>query len=150
MTRNVLLMFSTDQPPDPVEELRWHAQQCAVDGTTAVVTTRVLTGLTPDRSTVAFYGSQALGNDLLARGTFVEYIPLGTDRGPEIARESPLYRRRGMPASARGFVLVKDLRLATEGEDLSSLSGRIEASGRTLTREALPAGRARAQVYYES
>ena len=81
MTRNVLLMFSTDQPPDPVEELRWHAPQCVVDDTTAVVTTRVLTGLTPDRSTVAFYGSQALGNDLLARGTFGEYIPLGTDRG---------------------------------------------------------------------
>jgi hypothetical protein len=58
MTRNVLLMFSTDQPPDPVEELRWHAPQCVVDDTTAVVTTRVLTGLTPDGSAVAFYGAR--------------------------------------------------------------------------------------------
>src|SRR5215208_475762 len=55
MTRNVLLMFSTDQPPDPVAEMRWHAERCAKDGATAVVTTRVLTGLTPGRSTVAFY-----------------------------------------------------------------------------------------------
>jgi hypothetical protein len=149
MTRNVLLMFSTDQPPDPVEEMRWHAKQCAADGTTAVVTRRVLNGLTADRSSVAFYGNQALDNRYLGRGTFVEYIPLGTDRGREIARESPLYGQRGMPGSARGFMLVKELHLATEGEDLSSLGGKIEASGRTLTREALPAGRSRAQVYYE-
>lgn len=149
MTRNVLLMFSTDQPPDPVEEMRWQAKQCAADGTTAIVTTRVLTGLTPGRSTVAFYGNQALGNRYLGRGTFVEYIPLDTDRGREIARESPLYRQRGMPGSARGFVLIRDLQLAGAGEDISSLGGKIEASGRSLTLEALPAGRARAQVYYE-
>ena len=149
MTRNVLLMFSTDQPPDPVEEMGWHAKQCAADGTSAIVTTRVLRGLTPGRSTVAYYGDQALDNRYLGRGTFVEYIPLETDRGRAIARESPLYRRRGMPASARGFILVKDLQLASEGEDLSSLGGTIVASGRRLTRETLPAGRARAQVYYE-
>jgi hypothetical protein len=149
MTRNVLLMFSTDQPPDPVEEMRWQAKQGAADGTTAIVTTRVLTGLTPGRSTVAFYGNQALGNRYLGRGTFVEYIPLDTDRGREIARESPLYRQRGMPSSVRGFVLVRDFQLAGEGEDISSLGGKIEASGRSLTLEALPAGRARAQVYYE-
>lgn len=104
---------------------------------------------TPGRSTVAFYGNQALGNRYLGRGTFVEYIPLDTDRGREIARESPLYRQRGMPGSARGFVLIRDLQLAGAGEDISSLGGKIEASGRSLTLEALPAGRARAQVYYE-
>ena len=149
MTRNVLLMFSTDQPPDPVEEMRWHAKQCAADGTTAIVTTRILKGLTPERSTVAFYGNQALENQYLGRGTFVEYIPLQTERGREIARQSPLYRQRGMPGSARGFVLVRDFQLARHGEDLSALGGKIEASGRTLTREALPPGRSRAQVYYE-
>ena len=149
MTRNVLLMLSTDQPPDPVEEMRWHAKQCATDGTTAVATTRVLTGLTPGRSTVAFYGSQALDNRYLGRGTFVEYIPLDSERGREIARESPLYRQRGMPGSARGFVLIRDLRLAGADEDLYSLGGTIEASGRTLTLEALPAGPSRAQIYYE-
>jgi hypothetical protein len=98
---------------------------------------------------VAFYGNQALDNRYLGRGLFVEYIPLGTDRRREIARENPLYRQRGMPGSAAGFILVKDLQLAREGEDLSSLGGRIEASGRTLSREALPAGPSRAQVYYE-
>jgi hypothetical protein len=149
MTRNVLLMFSTDQPPDPVEEMRWHAERCAKDGATAVVTTRVLTGLTPGRSTVAFYGSQALGNRYLGRGRFVEYIPLDTARGREIARESPLYGQRGMPGSARGFILIRDLLLAAEGEDLSSLGGKIEASRRALTIDALPAGPSRAQVYYE-
>jgi hypothetical protein len=147
--RNVLLMFSTDEPPDPVEEMRWHAEWCAKDGATAVVTTRVLTGLTPGRSIVAFYGSQALGNRYLGRGSFVEYIALDTERGREIARESPLYRQRGMPRSARGFVLLQDLQLAGKGEDLSSLGGRIEATGRPLTVDTLPAGRSRAQVYYE-
>jgi hypothetical protein len=105
-----------------------------------VVTTRVLRGLTPGRSTVAFYGNQELDNRYLGRSTFVEYVPLDTERGREIARESPLYRQRGMPGSARGFVLVKDFRLAGQGEDLSSLDGKIEASGRTLAREALPQG----------
>ena len=149
MTRNVLLMLSTHQPPDPVEEMRWHAEQCARDGATAVATTRVLTRLAPGRSTVAFYGSQALGNRYLGRGKFVEYIAIDTERGREIARESPLYKRRGMPASARGFVLIADLQLADEGEDLSSLGGKIEATGRALTLEALPTGPSRAQVYYK-
>lgn len=148
MTRNVLLMLSTDQPPDPIEEMRWHSKRCATDGVTAVATTRVLTELTPGRSTVAFYGSQALDNRYLGRGTFVDYVPLTTERGREIALESPLYRQRGMPASARGFVLVRDLELAGSGEDLSSLGGKIEASGRALTIEALPAGPSRAQIYY--
>jgi hypothetical protein len=149
MTRNVLLMLSTDQPPDPVEEMRWHVERCAKDGATAVVTTRVLTGLTPGRSTVAFYGNQTLGNRYLGRGRFVEYIPLDTPHGREIARESPLYRHRGMPGSARGFILIRDLQLAADGEDLLSLDGKIEASGRALTLDALPAGPSRAQVYYE-
>ena len=149
MTRNVLLMFSTDQPPDPVEEMRWHAERCAKDGATAVVTTRVLTGLTPGRSTVAFYGNQELGNRYLGRGKFVEYIALDTERGLEIARESPLYGQRGMPGSARGFILLRELQLASEGEDLSSLDGKIEASGRALTVDTLPTGPSRAQVYYE-
>ncbi len=150
MTRNVLLMLSADQPPEPVEEMRWHAKRCAADGTTAVVTTRVLTELTPGRSIVAFYGSQALENRYLGRGTFVDYVRLDTEQGREIARESPLYRQRGMPGSARGFVLIRDLELAEEGDDLSSLGGKIEASGRTLCLEALPAGPSRAQVYYEA
>jgi hypothetical protein len=76
MTRDVLLMLSTDQPPDPVEKMRWHPGQCARDGATAVATTRVLTGLAPGRCTVAFYGSQALGNRTYGRGTFVEYIAI--------------------------------------------------------------------------
>jgi hypothetical protein len=147
MTRNVLLMLSTDQPPDPVEEMRWHAERCARDGATAVATTRVLTRLAPGRS--AFYGSHALGNRYLARATFVEYIPIDTERGRELARESPLYKQRGMPACARGFALISDLQLADEGEDLSSLGGKIEATGRPLSLEALPAGPSRAQVYYE-
>ena len=100
-------------------------------------------------STVAFYGNQALGNRYLGRGTFIEYVSLDTDRGREIARESPLYSRRGMPGSTRGFVLLRDFHLATAGQDLSSLSGKIEASGRALSVATLPAGPARAQVYYE-
>jgi hypothetical protein len=149
MTRNVLLMLSTDQPPDPLEEMQWHAKQCATDGTTAIATTRVLTGLTPGQSTVAFYGSQALENRYLGRGIFVEYIPITTGRGREIARESPLYSQQGMPGSAQGFVLLRDVQLAGTAEDLSSLGGKIEASGRTLTLEELPTGPSRAQVYYE-
>lgn len=99
-TRNVLLMLSASQPPDPIEEIRWHSNRCEADGATAVATTRALTGLTSGRSTVAFYGDQALDNRYLGRGTFVEYIRLNTDSGREIARESPLYRQRGMPGSA--------------------------------------------------
>jgi hypothetical protein len=90
-----------------------------------------------------------LGNRYLGRGRFVEYIPLDTERGREIARESPLYKQRGMPGFARGFVLIRDLQLAGQGEELSTLGGTIEASGRALTLDTLPAGRSRAQVYYE-
>jgi hypothetical protein len=87
MIRNVLLMLSTDQLPDPVEEIQWHERQCARDGVTAVATTRVLTGLTPERSTVAFYGNQALANRYLGRGTFVEYVPYESARPGDRPRE---------------------------------------------------------------
>jgi hypothetical protein len=81
MIRNVLLMLSTDQPPDPVEEMQWHVRQCGRDGVTALATTRVLTGLTPGRSIVAFYGNQALANRYLGGGTFVEFVRFESDRG---------------------------------------------------------------------
>ena len=75
MIRNVLLMLSSDQPPHPDEEIAWHAAECARAGATALVTTRVLTGLVPGRSAVAFYGNAALGNRYLGRAISQEYVP---------------------------------------------------------------------------
>ena len=47
MTPNVLLMLSTDQPPDPAEEMRWHAKRCSLPlGGTIEASGRTLTRAT--------------------------------------------------------------------------------------------------------
>lgn len=148
MSRNVLLMLSAEHPPPPLEEVRWHATQCADGSPTAVVTTRRLTGLVPGRSVVAFYGNAALDNRFLGCGTFLEYVPLGSAHGAELLRESPLYRSRGVPAGARAFLVLRDVREAADGEGLEALGGTIEASGRPLTLDNIPKGASRVQVYF--
>ena len=148
MIRNVLLMLSSDEPPPPLEEIQWHAAECARGTPTALVTTRRLTGLTAGRSMVAFYGNAALGNRYLGRAVFLEYVRIDTPRGAELRRESPLYRNRGVPAGAKGFLILRDVREACAGEGLEVLGGTIESSGRLLTLENIPRGASRIQVYY--
>lgn len=141
-------MLSSDEPPDPLEEIRWHAAQCEAGGRTALITTRRLTGLSPGRSTVGFYGNAALDNRYLGRAVFHEYVGLDSPRGMALLWESPLYRQRGTPGGARAFLILDALREARDGENLEVLRGTIQASGRKLTRENLPRGAARIQVYY--
>jgi hypothetical protein len=152
MARHVLLMLSSDQPPHPIEEMRWHARECERGGATALVTTRVLAGLTPGGSTVAFYGNAALGNRYLGCGTYLEYVSLGSPRGAELLAESPLYRKRGVPRGARALVLLRDVCVAQDSDSLVDLRGTIDSSGasngRPLTLENIPQGAARIQVYF--
>jgi len=152
MIRHVLLMLSSAEPPPPEDEIRWHAAACQRDGSTALVTTRVLTKLTPGHSTVAFYGNADLNNDYLGCGTFLEYVPLDTHRGQEILAEHPLYLSRGIPRGARAFIILRDVCEARAGEDLESLNGAIDSSGWSdglpLTLEHIPQGAARIQVYF--
>lgn len=148
MPRHVLLMLSTKQPPDPQKELKWHADECARGGATAVITTRRPTRLTPGRSVVAFYGNVDLENRYLGRGTFVEYVPIGDLRARELLRDTPIYHTRGTPRGAQGFIVLRDVQLARPGEDLTALGGTIERSGLPLTLENVPRGAARVQVYF--
>ncbi len=150
MTRDVLLMLSSDQPPPPEEEVAWHAEQCARGATTALVTTRRLTGLTPGRSVVAFYSNAALGNRYLGRGTYLETVPLASTRGAELLRESPLHRTRGVPAGATAFLVLRDVAVAEPGETLDALRGTIESNDRPLALDNIPKGASRAQVYYRA
>ncbi len=148
MTRHVLLMLSSDQPPPPTEEIRWHARQSADGGQTVLVTTRLLTGLTPHRSIVAFYGNAALRNRLLGYGCFVKYVPLASPLGQAVLRDSPLYNRDGIPDGARGCIILEKVHEARSGESLESLSATIEATGLPLSLENIPKSPARIQVYF--
>lgn len=152
MIRNVLLMLSSDQPPHPEKEVAWHAAECAQRGETALLTTRRLTKLVPDRSEIAFYGDAKLGNRYLGRATFLEYVPLTSTRGATLLANSSLYRDRGMPRGARAFLILREVEAAAAGQGLEVLSGTIRSSGgtdgRPLALEHLPDGAARIQVYY--
>src|SRR5690606_11772712 len=108
MTRNVLLMLSSDQPPPPTEEIRWHSRQCADGGRTVLVTTRILTGLTPHVSMVAFYGNAALQSRFLGLGCYVQYVRIDSPLSQSVLMESPLYRRDGIPAGAKGCLILEN------------------------------------------
>jgi hypothetical protein len=148
MTRNVLLMLSSAAPPLPVQEVQWHSAHSNAHGTTDVITTRLLTGMTPGQSVVAFYGDAALANEYLAKGVYVDYIPLNTPQGQQLLQAHPLYAPNNYPATAQAFVRLRDFQLAQPGKDLTSLNGIIEASGLPLTLANIPDGPSRSQVYY--
>ena len=148
MARNVLLMLSSAAPPPPVQEVQWHTAHCNAHGTTDIITTRLLTGMTPGQSVVAFYGDAALGNEYLGKGVFVDYIPLNTPQGQQLLQAHPLYAPNNHPVTVQAFVRLKQFEEAQPGEDLTTLNGIIEASGLPLTLANIPDGPARLQVYY--
>lgn len=145
---NVLLMLSTREDPDPVMEAAWHVQHCAKRGSTFLVTTRVIEGLTPGRSCVAFYADSASGNRFLGRGCYKNHVGFDTDRGRQILKDSGLYSRYGTPKKSKAFIELTTVQAARQGESLEVLDGTIRASGLALTRSNLPAGPSRAQVYF--
>ena len=148
MTRNVLLMLSSGAPPPPVQEAQWHTAHCNAHGTTDIITTRLLTGMTPGQSVVAFYGDAALANGYLGKGVYVDYIELNTPPGQQLLQTHPLYAPNNHPVTARAFVRVEQFSEAQPGEELNFLNGIIEASGLPLTLANIPDGPARLQVYY--
>lgn len=148
MPQNVLLMLSTAAPPPPVQEVQWHAAHCASHGSTHLVTTHTLDDLVAGESVVAFYGDAALGNRYLGRGIYLGYTDFDSPPGQALLAGSPLYSTHGTPATSRGFVELRDVVIASAGEDLGSLNGIIRASGLPLTLANIPDGPSRSRVYY--
>jgi hypothetical protein len=150
MVRDLLLMLSTRQPPDPTKEVRFHADYCAATGSaTAMATTRVLNGLTPGRSMVAFYGNAALRNRLLGFGIFDGYDRLGdgSSRGDSLLRESQLYKPGVHPPGLKGIIELRDVHVSAADDEIDSLCG-APTSGLQLTVDNLPLGPARLLVYF--
>lgn len=145
--RNVLLMLSGAQPPPPREEVATLARRSRDCGRASFVTTRIVTGLTPDKSVVAFYGDASLSNVFLGAGIFVSTRPLTADVLDSL-RHDPLYGTAGVPKGARSLLELRNVRVAAPGEGLESLNGVIEATGRRLSLQALPRSAARIQVYF--
>jgi hypothetical protein len=148
MVRNVLLMFSTDQRPDPVEEIRWHAERSARGERTAVATTRILSGMTRGRSIVAFYGNSRLGNRLIGFGTFAGYARSTSERGKRLLAANELYKGANLPMGIKGLVELIDVRLAGPDDSVDSLNGVLEGSSTALSLITIPEGPARLQIYF--
>lgn len=148
--RNVLLMLSSAQPPHPETEVASLASRSRNGSPVAMVTTRKLVGLVPGESAVAFYGDAALDNRFLGCGVYVRLTSIDAPVGRSVRSEDELYGAHGIPAGAKGLVILSDVRVAANGELLESLGGTIEASGAPLALENLPKGPARIQVYYST
>src|SRR5690606_4010128 len=84
--------------------------------------------LTPHVSVVALYGNAALQNRLLGRGCYVHYVRIDSPLGQSVLMESPLYRRDGIPAGARGCIILENVQEAGRGEALESLGGTMEST----------------------
>ena len=148
MTRHVLLMLSTDEPPDPLAEVEWHARRSETHGETVVATTKLLGRLQREHSIVAFYGNSALRHRLLGYGYFGGFGRLDQPRGRQLLAMSELYEEANVPAGAQGAVVVKGFRLANPNATIDELKGTIESSGLPLTEKHLPPGPSRACVYF--
>ena len=142
-------MLSTGQPPHPVSEVDWHANQWATTGeATSFATTYLLSGLKRGQSIVAFYGSADLDNCLLGLGVFAGFERVDSDTGKKLKASISLYAESGLPRGTKGFVKVRDFNAMKPSKSIDSLAGFIEASRLPLTLENLPVGPARAQIYY--
>jgi hypothetical protein len=94
------------------------------------------------------YGDAALGNRLLGWGTFRGLRRLSTVGAREILAELLIYANGRVPTNAEWLVDLSGVELAHPNDGLELLDGEIEASGKPLTLEHLPASAARALVYY--
>jgi hypothetical protein len=148
MVRDVLLMLSTDQPPNPLEEIRWHIEHSANGQKTAMPTTRTLTGMTRGQSVVAFYGNAALGNRLLGYGTFSGYASLTTQRGKQLLAESELYKGANHPKGIKGVIELSDVRLAGATDTVDVLKGTLYGGFIPLSLATIPEGQARTRIYF--
>jgi hypothetical protein len=148
MVRDVLLMLSTDQPPHPLEEIRWHAEHSANGEKTAMPTTRILTGMTRGQSIVAFYGNAALGNRLLGYGTFAGYARLTTQRGKQLLAPSELYKAANHPKGIKGVIELSDVRPAGATDTVDLLNGTLYGGFVPLSLATIPDGQARLLIYF--
>lgn len=141
-------MLSTDQPPHPEEEMRWHAEECARRGRTVVATTRLLSGLKRGESIVAFYGNAAMANRFLGQGLFAGFARADQPRGQKLLASMTLYSNGNRPEGIQGAIELTDVRLAERSEALESLGATLEGSGLPLALANLPDGPSRACVYF--
>ena len=141
-------MLSTDQPPDPLEEIRWHAEHSANGEKTVMPTTRVLSDMTPGKSVVAFYGNAALGNRLLGYGTFAGYAKLTTPRGKQLLAASDLYKGGNHPKGIQAVIELSDVHLAGATDTVDSLNGTLHGGFIPLSLATIPEGPARSLIYY--
>jgi hypothetical protein len=169
-TLHCLFLLSSNEPPDPVSEVEWHARRWdEKKSPTFVATTRQIKGLRPGVSEIHFYGdSQHLGSAYLGGSIFHSYVPLGSLKGQEILNNSDLYKRFGCPAATRGFIGVTEFN-ATPGKSIDEgilefqagqrKSERLKAIMRAklddpdidkmlLIKANLPKSAARIQIYF--
>jgi len=148
MVRDVLLMLSTDQPPDPLEEIRWHAEHSENGKTTVMATTRVLSGMTRGKSIVAFYGNSALGNRLLGYGTFAGYAKSTSPRGKLLLAASELYKGANRTPGIKGVIELVNVCLTDVGDTVDLLNGIVDGGFTPLSMATIPEGPARIQIYF--
>jgi hypothetical protein len=141
-------MLSTDQRPEPLTEIKWHAERCARGETTAIATTRILSGLTRGKSVVAFYGNSVLKNKLLGYGTFAGYARSSSPRGKTLLAATELYRAPHRPAGLKGVIELIGMQMARSDETLDSLRGILEGGFEPLSLATIPSGPARLQIYF--
>jgi hypothetical protein len=148
MIRDVLLMLSTNQRPDPLEEISWHAKHSANGGKTVMATTRILSGMTRGESIVAFYGNSALANRLLGYGRFAGYARSTTQRGKQLLAASELYKGPNRPKGIKGVIEMTDVHLADVSATVDSLGGILEGGSTPLSLGTIPGGPARLMIYF--
>ncbi len=171
-TLHCLLLLSSNEPPEPVSEVEWHAEQWDKNKKpTLVATTRQLKGLRPHVSEVHFYGdSQHLGSAYLGGGIFDSYVPLGSPKGQQILNESELYKQFGCPAGTRGFIGITEFKAAPGKSIDEGITGfqagqrkperlkaimrakldhpGIQVNDMLLIKDNLPRSAARIQIYF--
>ena len=131
---NVLLLLSSEQKPEPIEQIDVLEQESNKnpDGVTHFVTTRrCAESLTPGESTVAFFGDHAEKYKLLGKAIFLGWFEKESEEWNEVLHNHPLYRRGNIPDTATLLLKLKDVCRISDGE-IEDLNGVLD-DGSSLT-----------------
>ena len=80
--KHALFKLSVDHPPDPIDEIAWHTENCKVHGYTDVACTKMPAGMIQACSRVGYYGDAKLNLVFLGGGIFLGVAGSRREGGP--------------------------------------------------------------------
>lgn len=142
---NALLLLSYSQQPCPDDEVIQLHELCATKGEVWFAATRNVSAVS-EEAEIAFYADSREEFAVLATAKFAGFVPLETAQAESILSSHEIYGSR-CPERMRGFIKLREFKLADKGTQVDDLCGWM-ANGRRLIKASISASAPDPSIYY--